>query len=279
MFRYTFLLLLLITIRVYGQQILNEEENVTDSISLYWFIDEEMVEEPSYGVFNFLDNELIKHNVETPDEQKIDISDFYMPCKHNIVTSSYGYRRKFKRNHYGTDLKVYIGDTIYSAFGGIVTLVNFDKYGYGKYVKIRHANGLETLYAHMSKHLVKKNHMVGAGEPIGLGGNTGRSTGSHLHFEVRLSGKHLNPEELFSFKEGKPLSKHISIKDGKIVKNEMVEDETEEIETPKEILHKVKRGENLYVIAKKYGTTVGKLKKMNNLKKNTLFIGQILRCP
>ena len=247
MFRYTFLLLFFITFKVYGQHILIEDEkdvSVADSLSLYWFIEEEMEEEPTYGIYNFLENELMFRNVETPNEQKIDLSDFQMPCKNNRVTSGFGYRKQFKRNHYGTDLKVYVGDTIYSVFSGVVTLVSFDKYGYGNYVKIKHNNGLETLYAHMSKHLVKNNHIVNAGEPIGLGGNTGRSTGSHLHFEVRLSGKHLNPQELFSFEDKKPKQNHLLVKDGKIVKNEIIE-EVEEIKTPKEILHKVKRGENL----------------------------------
>jgi murein DD-endopeptidase MepM/ murein hydrolase activator NlpD len=98
------------------------------------------------------------------------------------------------------DIKVYIGDTIYAAFSGKVRIVRYEANGYGNYVVIRHNNGLETIYGHMSKQLVRENQTVRAGQPIGLGGNTGRSTGSHLHFETRLCGVALNPALMFDFK-------------------------------------------------------------------------------
>ena len=88
--------------------------------------------------------------------------------------------------HNGLDIKVYIGDTIRAAFSGKVRMVKYERRGYGKYVVIRHENGLETVYGHLSKQIVDENQYVEAGEPIGLGGNTGRSTGSHLHFETRF---------------------------------------------------------------------------------------------
>lgn len=101
--------------------------------------------------------------------------------------------------HKGIDVKVYIGDTICAAFDGKVRVVNYDANGYGYYIVIRHSNGLETVYGHLSKQLVKINQIVKSGEPIGLGGNTGRSTGSHLHFETRLCGMALNPSYMFDF--------------------------------------------------------------------------------
>ena len=101
--------------------------------------------------------------------------------------------------HNGLDIKVYIGDTIRAAFSGRVRIVRYERSGYGKYVVIRHDNGLETIYGHLSKQLVKEDQFVKAGEVIGLGGNTGRSTGSHLHFETRLLGQVINPEFLFDF--------------------------------------------------------------------------------
>ena len=112
--------------------------------------------------------------------------------------------------HKGIDVKVYIGDTIYAAFDGQVRTATIDPNGYGKYVVIRHYNGFETVYGHMSKQLVNANDFVQAGEPIGLGGNTGRSTGSHLHFEVRFLGVAIDPAEIFDFKEQK-LKKFIYI--------------------------------------------------------------------
>ena len=102
--------------------------------------------------------------------------------------------------HKGLDIKVYIGDTIRAAFDGKVRIVRYEANGYGNYVVIRHNNGLETIYGHMSKHLVAENEQVRAGDPIGLGGNTGRSTGSHLHFETRLCGVALNPALMFDFR-------------------------------------------------------------------------------
>ena len=98
-----------------------------------------------------------------------------------------------------TDIKVEKGDTIYAAFDGKVRITAFQRRGYGHYVVIRHNNGIETLYAHLSKKLVNENQNVKAGDPIGLGGNTGRSTGSHLHFETILLGKCIDPALLFDF--------------------------------------------------------------------------------
>lgn len=120
------------------------------------------------------------------------------------ITSKYGYRPRFKRNHKGVDIKVYTSDTIRSSFNGVVRVVKYDANGYGNFVVVRHPNGLETVYGHMSKHLCKVNDKVKAGDPLGLGGNTGRSFGSHLHFETRVVGVAIDPELLISFVENKP---------------------------------------------------------------------------
>lgn len=137
--------------------------------------------------------------VKLPDHYRIDLRDFHMPTPSRLITSNYGYRASFGRMHKGLDIKVYIGDTISSAFDGKVRVVSYEAKGYGKYVVIRHGNGLETIYGHLSKHLCKVGDVVKAGDPIGLGGNTGRSTGSHLHFETRLLGEALDPSLLFDF--------------------------------------------------------------------------------
>ncbi len=239
-----------------------------------------------------------RYNTKLPQEYRIDLSHFCMPCDSRLVTSHYGYRPKFKRNHYGTDIKVYVGDTIRAAFDGKVRVVDYEGKGYGKYVMIRHANGLETLYGHMSKQLVKANQMVKAGDPIGLGGSTGRSTGSHLHFETRFLGEFINPEILFSFEahdakadayvfhpNGKGvLSGSHNMVGGedlaaaKVAESQQFQQEKTQRASRSQI-HKVKKGETLSSIAKKYHTTVDKLCQLNKISKNkTLRTGQILKC-
>lgn len=162
-----------------------------------------------YQSFNYEENELYTtwntsyvhcyHGVDLPDSFKIDLSNYSMPTPSRVVTSGYGYRASFGRMHKGIDIKVYIGDTISSAFDGKVRIVNYEPKGYGNYVVIRHKNGLETVYGHLSKHLCKVGDEVKSGQAIGLGGNTGRSTGSHLHFETRLLGEAINPAKMFDF--------------------------------------------------------------------------------
>ena len=136
--------------------------------------------------------------MEVPDMKEINVSNFAMPCP-GYVTSPYGYRPRFRREHKGVDLKLQTGDTVYAAFDGRIRLTNFEKKGYGYYVIMRHTNGLETVYGHLSKFLVDEDQDVKAGDPIALGGNTGRSFGSHLHFETRYMGIPINPAAIFDF--------------------------------------------------------------------------------
>ncbi len=135
---------------------------------------------------------------DVPATKVIDVTNFSMPTP-GYITSPYGYRKRFKRQHKGVDLKLQIGDTVRAAFDGRVRLTNFERRGYGYYTIIRHPNGLETVYGHLSKFLVKPDQYVKAGEPIALGGNTGRSFGAHLHFETRFMGYPINPCAIFDF--------------------------------------------------------------------------------
>ncbi len=141
--------------------------------------------------------------VEIPTVKDIDVST-YVPPVPGAITSNYGYRPRFRRVHRGTDLRLSIGDTVVSAFDGKVRLTKYEGRGYGYYVVIRHDNGMETVYGHLSKFLVKPNQRVKAGEPIALGGNTGRSTGPHLHFETRFMGLPINPAAIIDFENGVP---------------------------------------------------------------------------
>lgn len=135
---------------------------------------------------------------EVPDKYVINVTGYVMPVM-GQVTSNYGFRPKFGRMHRGVDLHLKMNDTVVAAFEGKVRVVNYEGKGYGNYVIIRHPNGLETVYGHLNKHLVKENQIVRAGQPIGLGGSTGRSTGPHLHFETRFMGYAINPAAIFDF--------------------------------------------------------------------------------
>lgn len=155
--------------------------------------------DPASDIYTNWTNDLWKVEGHVAANYKIDLRGFHMPTTSRVVTSNFGPR--WGRRHQGLDIKVYVGDTIRSAFDGKVRVVACEglRKGYGYYIVIRHPNGLETLYGHLSKQLVKENQVVRAGEVIGLGGNTGRSTGSHLHFETRLLGEAINPVFMFDF--------------------------------------------------------------------------------
>ena len=157
----------------------------------------EEIEEPASELYNDWNNNYAHRGGNLPDVYKIDLRGFHMPTPSRVITSNFG--RRWGRRHQGLDIKVYIGDTIRAAFSGKVRVVKYDANGYGKYIVIRHNNGLETIYGHLSKQIVSPNQTVRAGQPIGLGGNTGRSTCSHLHFETRLAGVALNPALFFDF--------------------------------------------------------------------------------
>ena len=217
-----------------------------------------------------------------PDSFKIDLRGFAMPTPSRKITSRYGYRPRFRRMHKGLDVKVYTGDTIYAAFDGKARIVKYERRGYGYYVVLRHNNGLETIYAHLSKQLIKLNQEVKAGDPIGLGGNTGRSFGSHLHFETRLLGQPINPELLFDF-VNQDVTNDFYVFHNKGTKsrnNTYYASNKTYSNAGKGGSHfyKVKKGDSLYLIAKKLGLSVSRLCSTNRIKQTTtLRPGQILR--
>ncbi|MDR3127331.1 MAG: M23 family metallopeptidase [Tannerellaceae bacterium] len=147
-------------------------------------------------------NPFQKHAVTFPEIFDIDCSSFVLPIDSASISSHFGLRRR--RMHRGVDLRLATGDTVRVAFDGKVRIRGFERRGYGHYLVVRHPNGLETLYAHLSKVLVEENDIIRAGTPIALGGRTGRATGSHLHFETRFMGQALDPEELIDFRNGVP---------------------------------------------------------------------------
>ena len=253
-------------------------------------------------------------DANVPNSKLLDVRHYVMPIKGNYVTSQYGYRPKFGRTHKGVDLRSAIGDTVYSVFSGRVRLTRFERGGYGFYVIVRHDNGLETVYGHLSRFLVKPDQYVKAGQPIALSGNTGRSTGPHLHFETRFMGYAINPEAIFDFdnrcthtdsynftkstytqaRNYSPSKRYSSAKKsveeketssatsrGKAaVKKEQASAKPTSSKQSREesrSTHKVKEGENLTKIAAKNGLTVAQLKKLNGLTSDDVRVGKVLR--
>lgn len=271
------LLVFALPARSYGQDLLAAQAPVDkqmariDSVVLNRLIKAEQYEYPAQDLYPEWSNEYAHKytNVVMPDSFVIDLTGFCMPTENTKINDIFGYRPRRRRMHYGLDVKVERGDTIRAAFDGKVRYVSYQRRGYGNYIVIRHPNGLETLYAHLTKKLVEENEVVKAGDPIGLGGNTGRSTGSHLHFETRLLGKALNPALMFDFpNQDVTGDTYVYIKPKKKVYDPSDPD----------TYYKVRKGDSLGRIAARKGTTVKNLCKLNGITtKSVLRPGQILR--
>lgn len=242
-----------------------------DSVVLDRLLKIENYEYPAQDLYPEWSNEYAHKytNVVMPDSLLIDLTGFCMPTENTKITDIFGYRPRRRRMHYGLDVKVQRGDTIRAAFDGKVRYVSYQRRGYGNYVVIRHPNGLETLYAHLTKKLVDENEVVKAGDPIGLGGNTGRSTGTHLHFETRLLGKALNPALFFDFpNQDVTGDTYLYLKPKKKVYDPSDPD----------TYYKVRSGDSLGRIAARKGTTVKNLCKLNGITTKTILRpGQVLR--
>jgi murein DD-endopeptidase MepM/ murein hydrolase activator NlpD len=205
-----------------------------------------------------------------PDTVRINLSNFHLPVKGHI-TSHFGPRRY--RFHYGTDLKLHTGDSVVAAFPGKIRIIDYDHRGYGHYVVIRHDNGLETVYAHLSRVLVTLDQTVGGGELIALGGNTGRSTGAHLHFEIRFLGNALNPAKLIDFNTG-----NIFVAEYVITKKNSFHYQKEVKAMAAAKYYKIRSGDTLGHIARRNGTSVKTLCRLNKISPNkVLRIGQRIR--
>jgi len=182
-----------------------------------------------------------------------------MPLTYSKINSPFGYRSG--RWHYGTDLDLNVGEPVTACFDGIVRIVQYNSNGYGKYIMIRHYNGFETLYAHLSQQDVKVGQNVKAGEVIGLGGNTGRSSGPHLHFEVRYVGNAFNPAYMYDFANHTIRSGHFDLKP---------EHYAYAKEARKIYYHTVRSGQTLSMISRKYGVSVAQICKLNKISTRTV---------
>lgn len=190
---------------------------------------------------------------------------FVIPIQ-NVITSKFGWRDG--RMHKGIDIDLEVWDPVSSAFAGMVRVARTYK-GYGRVVVIRHFNGLETLYAHLHRIKVEPGQIIEAGHIIGLGGSSGQSTGSHLHWEVRFKGDPINPLNFVDYKNEQ------------LVHKTLVLHKTKHgfIGYPKgSVFYTVQNGDFLYKIARNFGTTVSSLCKLNGINRNSsLYVGQKLR--
>ena len=272
----------LVSLNVSGQDLLARQAPIDkklkaiDSVALIRQIHKEMAAYPAYSLYPNWDNQRVHafgNAVVIPDTFRIDMTGFCMPTTNTKITSKFGPRRR--RMHNGIDVKVYIGDTIRAAFSGKVRMVKYERRGYGKYVVIRHDNGLETIYGHLSKQLVNEDQYVEAGEVIGLGGNTGRSTGSHLHFETRFLGQAINPALLFDFEKQDIVTDTYLFKKG----NNRYRRSAGIVASGDVQYYKVRRGDSLSRISKKTGVSIDRLCKLNGIsRRTTLRINQVLKC-
>jgi murein DD-endopeptidase MepM/ murein hydrolase activator NlpD len=198
--------------------------------------------------------------------------DFVFPAAGHM-TSPFGPR--WGRMHYGLDLDLETGDAVYAAFEGMVRISQYHS-SYGNVIVVRHANGLETLYAHLSARQVLPGDYVQAGDLIGLGGNTGRSYGAHLHFEVRYLGSPVNPAEILD-ERSQTLRSDVFLLTPGLVESQKQVVSTAATRTPKKY-HTVRRGETLSAIARKRGTSVTALCRMNKIRSGSIIRpGQKLR--
>ena len=291
-----------------NQAPIDRKMRAVDSIQLNQMLESEVASQsPAAQLYDDWNNIYAHRQTSLPDSFLIDLRGFAMPSPSTVITSNFGPR--WGRQHKGLDIKLNTGDTIYAAFTGKVRIVRYEAKGYGRYVVIRHNNGLETIYGHMSKQLVKENQDVRAGEPIGLGGSTGRSTGSHLHFETRLCGTALNPALMFDFLNQDVVGDYYMFRKSTYNQESLVatrlrgvggkggEDNTDYAALAQQKTrqqqtktatrtqrqqtsnyHKVQRGETLYAIARKHGTTVDAICRLNRItQKTVLRPGQILK--
>lgn len=198
-------------------------------------------------------------------EDASNFCNFVMPVD-GPLTSAFGWRDG--RNHNGIDIDLQVWDPVRASFDGMVRIAKMHG-GYGRVVVIRHYNGLETLYAHLHRIKVKPGDVIEAGQVIGLGGSSGKSTGSHLHYEMRFKGKPLNPLSIIDFKESNLFNDTIELKKTRWSYAAL----------PKGIkYHTIRKGDYLYAIADKYGVSVNQICSWNGIKRNTVLrVGKKLR--
>ena len=279
-----------------------DETEIIDKV----FLENNLTNYPSpiwYGR-NFSDSRVRIHNNSSldslPDEIRIklvkDSTGFCFPIK-NFITSPYGWRERWNRPHRGVDIALRTGDKIYCCFDGIVRIAR-PLGAYGNLVVVRHYNGLETVYGHLSKIYVKPKEKVLAGTVLGLGGSTGRSTGPHLHFEVRFQYEAFDPEWILDFETYTLRTRklyldktYFGIKKPKNKKEQaiykadksIIKEDDPNNEKPKYIQYKepkyhiAKKGDTWEKLSKRYRVSVKRLKRLNSADKDYIKPGTKIR--
>ncbi len=221
-------------------------------------------------------NSVDSATVDSASRLVLDMTTAFVPTASRRISAPYGIRTY--RMHRGVDLGLCHGEdrTIVAAFKGVVVKVRNQgrRKGYGKFVIMDHGNGLTTLYAHLASWQVNVGDTLQAGDTIGVGGNTGRSFGAHLHFEMRFNGNYIDPATVFNFADGTYINAMTEIEEEKL---QLVEADFQK-ELSKHRYYKVRRGDCLGKIARKYGISITRLKQLNGIKGNMIRPGQVLRC-
>lgn len=203
---------------------------------------------------------------------------FVMPVEGTFL-SPFGYRGR--RVHAGVDIKLEAGDPVVATFDGVVRMARYYS-GYGNCIVVRHYNGIETLYGHLSKIKVKVNQLVSAGDIIGLGGRTGRASCNHLHFETRFQGKAFNPKQIINFETSSLVSDTFTVTRSTyglsrdylpgtsapelIADNSNVKSKSKAKSSKSKKYHTIKSGDTLSALSRKYGTSVKQICSINGIK-------------
>ncbi|MBX2973174.1 MAG: peptidoglycan DD-metalloendopeptidase family protein [Flavobacteriales bacterium] len=261
---------------------LNEGESTDVLPSTVWDVNDSLTFIPGYDVYCHWNTDVLFDRANASrrfdhDTLKLFLGqhdcDLSMPCTGGL-TSGYGMRRG--RMHYGVDLDLETGDPVMVAFPGMVRVSKFNK-TFGNVVVVRHYNGLETVYAHLSKRLVEPGTLVESGDTLGLGGNTGRSYGSHLHFEVRFLDQPIDPALIFDLKNGSLKALEFDIHKGTFANMAAAKAAAQKAQGSRKY-HVVRSGDTLFALSRRYGVRVSDLCRINGIsERSTLSIGQRIR--
>lgn len=196
-----------------------------------------------------------------------DSTSWHSPLDRTIITSDFGLRRASW--HYGSDFRLNYKTPVYAAFDGIVRITGYQRRGFGRFLVIRHANGLETVYAHLSRQMVTLGEEVKAGDVIGYGGSSGRSTAPHLHFEIRYAGNAIDPNRIFDFSKNMIRGKAFTVDAGVFAYLQ---------EANRIRYHVVRSGDTLSEISYWYGVPMYKICRLNGIRTSSILrIGQRIR--
>ena len=251
-------------------------------MQVFQMIEDEGAESENEILYESFDSEMIhyprKDAAHINDTVILSDKHFSFPTPHSArVSSHFGPRRR--RFHYGVDLALPKGEPIYAAFDGTVRVSKYNG-SYGNLIVIRHNNGLETYYAHLSQRNVIPGDVVKAGEVIGLCGNTGRSYGSHLHFEIRYLGNAMNPENVIDCYSHELISETLRLTPNSFrkVAKKGASNASSGKNSSGSKYYKVRSGDTLSKIAKRNGTTVRKLCQLNDIRETAILpLGKRLR--